>query len=403
MQSSSSEAKGCGLIDARGEAPWRVVGGISLVTRLVRGLELAGLERILVVCDRPLEPEALEAARRETRLATRRLQPGAPIAEVAAEFSEESEYLVADGSLVVDLRLQAALAHSPAPTFVPCPGQATLRLARLSADQLAGYGAPPDPALGWQTLEPNSLDTWSTKLRGHQEILLIDASSPEVAARAETLLIERTQKFVMDWPARWIDPHFENVMVRWLAPTRVGPDTVTWVGAAIALAGAGLLWKGWLIAAIPFMLLTGWLDGVDGKLVRLRLKGGWVGDAESVVDFFVENSWWAALAAWFHGAGMGESALWVWAVFFAGSLIDDSTYFLADIFLGENIDLLTPADGVFRLVAGRRNVYVWYLTVAFLTGFAWEGFVLCAVWAILTGPAHAVRLVVALRAKRARK
>jgi len=399
----ADEAKSCGLIDARGEAPWRVVGGIPLATRLVRGLELAGLERILVVCDRPLGPAALEPARRETRLTTRCLQPGAPLAEAAAELPEESELLVAEGSLVVDLRLQAALARCPAPTFVPLPGCATVRLARLSADQLAGYGAPPDPALDWQTLEPESLDTWSAKLRGHQEILLLDASSPEAAARAETLLIERTQKLVMDWPARWIDPHFENAMVRWLAPTRVGPDAVTWVGAAIALAGAALLWKGWLVAAIPFLLLTGWLDGVDGKLVRLRLKGGWVGDAESVVDFFVENSWWAALAVWFHGAGMGESAIWVWAVFFAGSLIDDSTYFLADIFLGENIDLLTPADGAFRLVAGRRNVYVWYLTVGFLAGFAWQGYVLCAVWAILTGPIHAVRLLVALRARQRQK
>ena len=317
-------------------------------------------------------------------------------------LSGESEFLVAEGSLVVDLRLQAALAGSPAPTFVPCPGHPTVRLARLSRDQLAEYGAPPDPALDWQTLEPTSLDTWSTKLRGHQEILLLDASSPQVAARAETLLIERTQKMVMDWPARWIDPHFEFAMVRWLAPTRVGPDAVTWVGAAVALAGAALLWHGWLVAAIPFMLLTGWLDGVDGKLVRLRLKGGWVGDAESVVDFFVENSWYIALAVWFYGAGMGETAVWVWAVLFTGNLIDESTYLVGDIFLGENIDLLTPADGAFRLVAGRRNVYAWYLTVAFLTGFAWEGFVLCAAWAIVTGPAHAVRLAVALRAKRAR-
>ena len=219
----ASEANGCGLIDARGEAPWRVVGGIRLVTRLVRGLELAGLERILVVCDRPLEPEALEAARSETRLSVRCLQPGAPLAEAAAELSGESEFLVADGALVVDLRLQAALARSPAPTFVPCPGSDMVRLARLSGEQLAVYGAPADPALGWQTLEPESLDTWSTKLRGHQEILLLDASSPEVAARAETLLIERTQKMVMDWPARWIDPHFEYAMVRRLAPTRPAP------------------------------------------------------------------------------------------------------------------------------------------------------------------------------------
>ncbi len=402
MRASSIEARVCGLIDARGEAPWRVVGGITLVTRLVRGFELAGLERIVVVCDRPVEPEALEAVRDETRLAVQLLRPGAPLAEAAAELPEESELLVAEGSLVVDLRLQAALARSSAPTMVPCPERAAVRLARLSAEQLGAYGEAPDPALGWRTLEPESLDTWSAKLRGHQEILLLDAASPEVAARAETQLIQRTQKLVMDWPARWIDPHFESAIVRWLAPTRVGPDAVTWFGAAIALVGAALLYKGWLIASIPFMLLTGWLDGVDGKLVRLRLKGGWVGDAESLVDFVLENSWYVALAAWFHGAGMGDSAIWVWAVLAVGNAIDECSYFLAEILLGGTLDLLSAADGAFRLVAGRRNVYVWYLTVAFLTGFAWEGFVLCAVWAILTGLTHAVRLVMELRARRAR-
>jgi hypothetical protein len=380
-----------------------VVGGISLVTRLVRGLELAGLERILVICDRPRDPEALEPARPETELATRHLEPGASLAEAAADVSGESEFLVAEGSLVVDLRLQTALARSPSPTLVPCPGRATARLARLSAAQLAAYGAPPDPSLDWRTLEPSSLDTWSPRMRGHQEILLLDAASPEAADRAETLLIQRTQKMVMDWPARWIDPHLENAMVRWLAPTRIGPDAVTWVGAAIALAGAALLWNGWLVAAIPFMLLTGWLDGVDGKLVRLRLKGGWVGDAESVIDFFVENAWYLALGVWFHGAGMGEAAIWVWAVFFAGNAIDESSYTLADSILRQNLDLLTPADGAFRLVAGRRNVYVWYLTVAFLAGFAWQGFVLCAAWAIVTGSIHAVRLAMALRAGRRRR
>ena len=46
---------------------------------------------------------------------------------------------------------------------------------------------------------------------------------------------------------------------------------------------------------------------------------------------------------------------------------------------------------------------VWDLTVAFLTGFAWEGYVLCAICAILTGPTYAVRLLVALRARRAQK
>ena len=44
-------------------------------------------------------------------------------------------------------------------------------------------------------------------------------------------------------------------------------------GAAIALAGAALLFKGWLVAAIPFMLLTGWLDRYD-RVWRAWQRGG---------------------------------------------------------------------------------------------------------------------------------
>lgn len=389
-----------GLIDARGQAPWRIVAGISLVMRLVRSFELAGVQRIAVVSDRVVDATELGATRSETRLSTLRLAEDVPLSEAALD-SAGADVLVVDGALVVDRRLLAALVRASAPTRVPTPPAGGVRLARVSAVELTRCREP--AGADWSVLDPGDLPTWDLKMRGHQDVLLLDASTPDAARQAETLLVHRTQKSVMDWPARWIDPPVENALLRRLAPTRVGPDGVTWFGAAIALLAAALLWHGWLVSALPLMLLVGWLDGVDGKLARLRLKGGWVGEHEAIVDFFVENAWYVALTAWFHGSGHGEAAIWAGAIFVAANLVDELAYTFANPLLGRSLDLLTPADGAFRLVAGRRNVYVWYLVVAFLTGFAWEGFVLCAGWALMTGLVHAVRLVVAVLRGEAQK
>ncbi len=389
-----------GLIDARGEPPWRIVAGISLVTRLVRSFELEGVQRIAVVSDRAVEASALGATRSQTQLSTLQAAKGAPLSEAALD-SAGADVLVVDGALVVDRRLLAALVRASAPTRVPTLPAGSVRLARVPAGELARCGE--SAGADWIVLEPDDLPTWDLKMRGHQDVLLRDASTPEAVREAETLLVHRTQKSVMDWPARWIDPPVENALVRWLAPTRVGPDGVTGFGAALAIIAAVLLWHGWLVSALPLMLLVGWLDGVDGKLARLRLKGGWVGDRESVVDFFVENAWYVALAAWFHASGYDEAALWAGGIFIAANLVDELAYTFANPLLGRSLDLLTPADGAFRLVAGRRNVYVWYLVVAFLAGFAWEGFVLCAGWALMTALVHAVRLGVGVLRGEAQK
>jgi phosphatidylglycerophosphate synthase len=228
-------------------------------------------------------------------------------------------------------------------------------------------------------------------------MLLLDASDAAGTRRAQQALVRDTQKHVMDAPARWIDPFFENAILTRLAPTRVTPNQVTLVASALGFLAAWGLWHGHLALALPLMFLVGWLDGVDGKLARLRLHYTRVGAAESFFDFAYENAWWIALSAFLAGAGHGETALWLGAALVAGNLLDEVNYTLSDAWLGRSLDLLTPADGAFRLVAGRRNIYVVILAIATLLGSTWAGFVVCSLWAVATGLAHAARLGFAVR------
>jgi phosphatidylglycerophosphate synthase len=272
-----------------------------------------------------------------------------------------------------------------------------VRLARLEVKQLAaaeGEGSI-DPSVA--RVDPRTLPEWSLPMRGRQSILLRDASEADAARSAGRDLLRRTQKSVMDLPALLVDPIVEDAIVRWVAPTRITPNQITFAALAIGLGTAWLALKGHFALALPLMLLVGWLDGVDGKLARLRLHYSKVGAGESYFDFTYEIAWWLALTIWFATGDAGAVAGWLGAAWLAGNLLDEVAYTLSDPWLGRSLDLLSPVDGAFRLVAGRRNIYVYILIAGALLGSLWGAFVVCALWAVVTGLAHAARLVLAVR------
>jgi phosphatidylglycerophosphate synthase len=370
-----------------------------LVTRLVRSLELAGVERIRVVCAAAQAPAETGARRPGTRVDILEAPAQGPLPARAGEGAEE--LIAIDATLVVDRRLlkcvvegKAPLVVDPTPAGAGAPGR--VRLARLPAAAVAALGSG-DAIPGAERLDPGTLPSYAPEVRGPTPILLMDGSLPGAGRTAQDALLAATEKHVMDAPARWVDPHAENAIVRRLVDTPVTPNQVTFFSLGIGLAAALFLVAGWWAVALPVMFLVGWLDGVDGKLARLRLQYSRLGEAESFFDFTYENAWWLALTLHFAGSGQGAVAAWLGGTWIAANLVDEVAYTVADDWLGSSLDLLAPEDGAFRLVAGRRNIYVYMLAAAALAGSMWAGFVACSVWAAITGGIHLARLFLASR------
>jgi phosphatidylglycerophosphate synthase len=387
-----------GLVDARGEAAWRVVGGIPLATRLVRAFERLGLRRIVVVCERPLDTAEIGGRDREARVESVRRDPERALGpDLLPDL--EGDVLAVDGRIVVDRRVLEAMRDAQGPVCVnavpPAQGESgRLRLARLPVTELARLGGPQEEAPA-ALLDPASLSTWALEMRGHVPILLLDAATPAAARVAGEALVRDTQKHVMDAPARWVDPWVEDALVRRVAPTRITPNQITVFCLFVGLLAAWWLYQGWWALAMPLLFIVGWLDGIDGKLARLRLHYSKMGAGESYFDFAYENAWWIALTVHFAGGEQGAIAGWLGAAWVAANLLDEINYTLADAWLGRSIDLLSRADGAFRLIAGRRNIYVYILAAAWLAGSVWAGFVVCSLWAVVTATVHALRLGVA--------
>jgi phosphatidylglycerophosphate synthase len=385
------------LIDARGDAPWRRVGGISLVTRLVRSLELEGVRSIDVLCDVPHEAAQLGARHPATQISRVCLAPGEPTAVQIVRSAGTGLVLVVDGAFVVDRRLLQAIATASGPCVVPPPDDGPVGLALLAAESAGHFGAALESTGSVARLLPDRVPTFSLEMRGETPVLYRAARTPQSARAAERALVSATQKHVMDAPARWIDPPIENAIVARLAPTRVTPNQITIGCTLLGLVGAWLLWRGAFAMALPVLYVVGWLDGVDGKLARLRLHYSSLGAAESYFDFAYENAWWIALAAHFANAGRVDAVFWG-AALVGGNLLDEIAYTVGHARLGLPLDLLSPADGAFRLVAGRRNIYAAILLLATLLARPYAGLVVMGGWAVVTGVVHAARLLVALRA-----
>src|SRR5438876_5143696 len=216
------------------------------------------------------------------------------------------------------------------------------------------------------------------------------APSLERRPLAERLLRDATQKGVLDFPALAHAP-IEKWLVSHLCRTTITPNQVTLgtgiLGLSVTLLYAfGYLWVGTLLA-----LLVGILDGVDGKLARLKVQMTKSGKREHVLDYFIEMSWWAALAHHFHTTGQVGYAYLIWLVFFASDSLERVAKWSVKLRVGRSIDDVSRFDRLVRRVAGRRNIYTWLFTICLSLGAPATGFISLCLWGMASSAIHIFR------------
>src|SRR5215475_79494 len=207
---------------------------------------------------------------------------------------------------------------------------------------------------------------------------------------AERLLRDATQKGVLDFPALVHAP-IEKWLVSHLCRTTITPNQITLgtgvLGLCVTLLYAcGYLWPGALLA-----LVIGVLDGIDGKLARLKAQTTRLGKREHDLDYFVETSWWAALAYHFHATGQIRYAYVIFFAFFALHVLERVAQKAVKRRTGRDLDDFAPFDRLVRIVAGRRNVYTWLFTLFVVMGAPATGFIWLCLWGIASAVIHILR------------
>ena len=216
------------------------------------------------------------------------------------------------------------------------------------------------------------------------------APSLERRPLAENFLRDATQKGVLDFPALVHAP-IEKWLVSHLCRTTITPNQIT-LGTAVLGLGVTVLYAcGHLWAGVLLALVIGVLDGVDGKLARLKAQTTKIGKKEHDLDYFIETSWWAALAYHFHATGQIRYAYIIFFAFFALHRLERMAIRAVQRRIGRNLDDFAPFDRLVRIVAGRRNIYTWLFTFFLVIGAPATGFIWICFWGAASAVIHIFR------------
>jgi phosphatidylglycerophosphate synthase len=398
--------------------------GLSIIERSLRTLQACGFSRVMVLGDSDdLMSEISRVSSRWTKIAwnfAARTTGPVTLAQLAAVWPDDQrDLLVLRGDSVFDPRLLrllrtqgslTGLVDSAVPAkLLPLASSAPMTnhgrfcgAATLSCDWVTGRAALLQEAL-CAGLKDGSLvpfdvarQSWvSPELHRDLRAYWFPFPSPEYTKLAEDVILDAAQKGTLDIPALVHAP-IETFIVGKLCKTAITPNQLTIFCNVVAWGGTILFATGNLGWGIAIALTVGVLDGLDGKLARVKLETSKAGKLEHLFDFLFENSWWTALA--FHLSVSGKLPN---AVYFLGLLIGaEALNALARgsivRYYGKSITQLGRFDRIFRLVSGRRNIYVWILALGFIHGTPAGAFKLIAWWEALTAAVHLPRAASAL-------
>jgi len=362
--------------------------GISIVERLLRMLQRCGAARATILSSAPDQiTQQLSRpswARRGLQTTVRRRKEGTTrLEEIAAFWPRPCRFVLwVRGDCVFDDRiLKMLIARESAGVLVDSVSSVALRCcaAVLEHEWIASQSGTVEDALAQlPPVDVAEMPRYSPGLLRDLRPFWFYAPSSTRVQHAEETLLDSVQKGTQDLPAYAHAP-LERFFVWRLCKISVRPNQVTAIWAICASIATILFASGYLGLGILIALAVGILDGLDGKLARLKVETTEGGKLEHRLDSFFEVAWPFALAFYLFRTGELRSAFWLWLILTAAQALDG---ILKEFIYGAAEKSMRPTnrvDQVVRLFGLRRNVFVWVMAIGILLGAPARAFV-AAVW-----------------------
>ncbi len=385
------------VVNACHPGAWQRVGGVPLVARTLFHLDQFGIKRVALLLNAERNPEGLKAWQKNLRVELLRVIEDIPNTLLALKEPGTSLVYI-DAAHLIDPRLIRVLTAASEPTLAYIDSsdrdRQTIRAGFLRREDLQTWLKQGKSNLIRQvrSLFPEDIDPFSPEIRGPLRPYFVEVLSKDDARKATSVLIQSQQKQVMDLPAQFIDPPFENMLTRLLCNTPITPNIVTFLGVGVGVLVAWLFWHSHYLAGALTIFVVEILDGVDGKLARTKLHYTKLGQYEDLIDYFNETSWYVALGVALRNSGLNPSPALLAGLLICSDTTDNIIYALSDKWYGKTVDFFSPFDRAFRRIAGRRNIYGFMFIIGFSFGYPFQTFAIVAIWAALTASVHGLRL-----------
>ncbi len=386
--------------------------GVNLLERLLRILQRLGFRHAVVFSTTP-EIVGGELAKRSwpreqviVHLVSGTV--GSLTAQVLLEQRPSERFLIVPANIYCDSRLlaalcakdsSAALIDSNPPEFArslvrnPCGPVLVTRDFLLAFSPAAPLFEELKNKIDYRKIDVVDTaeeDDYIVSMRRRVRPLCFPVSAEQDCRLAERVILDSAQKGTLDLPA-YIHGPIETRIISLLCKTRITPNQITIAGFIIGSSATAAFAVGRIGLGILAALTFGIVDGLDGKQSRVKIETTERGKWEHHLDYLIENSWWAAIAFYLWRSGQFPNVFYFFALLVGSHLLDEFAKRRAKTVKGRLLDDVTPFDRAFRLIAARRNVYVWMLACGFLLGAFPQSYAFICGWAAFSAAIHLVR------------
>lgn len=240
------------------------------------------------------------------------------------------------------------------------------------------------------------INSYIPSMRKEIKAFWMDIDTKEDLIEAKKILIENACKGRNDLLATYINKPIENFIASRLANTQITPNQVTILTNIVAYTSTFLFLEGYLLFASILTFIVSFMDGVDGKLSRVKIASSNIGKMEHAFDFLFEHSWYIALAIYLSNTfGPMPVLLSTFILLFDGF----SNY--CESAFGKTIKNRPLADygrieQLFRKFDGRKNSYIIFILIGVLLNAPFWSLVAISVWSLVSAIFYGSRTILHL-------
>ena len=388
--------------------------GVNLLERFLRILQRLGFRRAIVLSTTP-EIVGAEVAKRSwarekiiVHVVSHATGPVTPQLVLVQDQSER--FLIVPANTYCDARLlvtlctkdsSAALVDSNPPEFARSLIRDPCGPALVTKDFLSAF-SPTMPFFEQlkaridnrqiDIVDVAEQDDYIVSMRRRVRPFCFPVPAEQNRRLVERVILDSAQKGTLDLPA-YLHAPIETRIISLLCKTRITPNQITIAGFIIGCSATAAFVVGRVGVGILAALIFGIVDGLDGKQSRVKIETTERGKWEHHLDYVIENSWWAAIAFHSWRSGQFPNVFYFLALLIGSHLLDEFAKRRAKMATGRLLDDVAPFDRVFRLIAARRNVYVWILACGFLLNALPQSYAVICGWAAFSAAIHLVRSI----------
>src|SRR6266513_2744439 len=388
--------------------------GVNLLERLLRILQRLGFRSAIVFSTTPkiigVELAKHSWAREQITVHLASGAIGPLTAQLVLEQSPSERLLIVPANIYCDARLlaalcakdsSAALVDSNPPEFArslirnPCGPALVTRDFLFALSPTAPFFEELKNKIDDRkidTVDAAAADDYIITMRRRVRPICFPAPPEQNRRVAERIILDSAQKGTLDIPAYFHAP-IETGIISLLCKTRITPNQITIAGLIIGCSATVAFALGRVGLGILAALILGIVDGLDGKQSRVKIEMTERGKWEHHLDYWIENLWWAAIAFHLWRSGQFPNVFYFFALLIGSHLLDEFAKRRVKMAKGRLLDDVTPFDRAFRLIAARRNVYVWMLACGFLLNAFPQSYAIICGWAAVSAAVHLVRSI----------